>query len=94
MERAAEMPRPRRARAETKIENLRREAAVEHDVGWLEVAVLDAERVRAANRVADVAQHLRLLPAFEGRPDAAELEAVDVLHDDHGGSASTRTSKI
>ena len=83
-ERADEMAACRVAGAQAEIEDARRQLCIEHDVRRLEVAMLQAERVRVVHGVADIEQDPGPLCVFERRTHAAQLEPVDELHDDHG----------
>ena len=61
-----------------------RSCAVEHDVRRLQVAVLHAHAVRVLERLAHLLDDARALRELERRPELAQLEAVDELHDEHG----------
>ncbi len=84
VDRALEVPARRVVVREAEVQDLRTQLAVEHDVRRLEVAVLDAQPVRAIDRIGDVADDRGPLPELERAADAAELEPLDELHDDHG----------
>src|SRR5436190_15595129 len=70
------------AATQAEIENARRQLRVEHDVRRLEIAMLQAERMRVVDRIADIHENSRPLRVFERRPEASQLEAVDKLHND------------
>jgi hypothetical protein len=70
--------------AQAEVENPGSQRRVHHDVRRLQVAVLDAERVRMMDGLADFRQHSGALRELQGGPDPPELETLDVLHHDHG----------
>ena len=83
-DRPFQMAAHRIARAQPEVEDAGQELRVEHDVRRLQVAVLQPERVRVMDRLADLNHDPRPLRELERRPDAPELEAVHELHDDDG----------
>jgi hypothetical protein len=74
------------AAGEAEVEDLDEAAVGEHDVGWLEVAMEDAELVRGGEAVGDLdsggERELQAGPALGD--DLVEGLAGDVLHDDVG----------
>ena len=81
--RPAEMPARRVARAQAEIEEPRPQLGVEHDVRRLQVAVLHADVVRVLHGLTHLLHDPRALADLERRCQTAQLEPLDVLHDEY-----------
>jgi hypothetical protein len=81
------------AAAQAEIEDARRELGIDHDVRRLQIAVLQAERVRMFDGAADFDEHPRPLGEFERGPIRPSSKPSTCSMMMTGGSASARNSR-